>query len=215
MKNTIWNSIWKKNKYHTSLHPTNNVTSFYNFHLTKLKKNSKVLDCGCGNGRNFMYLAEKGFDVYGTDISTDIIKKNKIKFKKYKNKFFSGDIRSLDFNEKYFDVIISEGSLYYQDIKNIKLTINKFYHLLKTNGILRVYTKSINDNFFHTFDKTKSKEYKVQAKHWAKGLVLSFLTVKDIKIIFKKFKKLKIGIEEFNFINYKKKRSFYVITVKK
>jgi ubiquinone/menaquinone biosynthesis C-methylase UbiE len=211
-----WNKIWKKNEYLTNLYPTNNIIAFYEYHLSSLKKRSKILDCGCGSGRNFKYLVEKNFDIIGTDTSEDIIKKNKKNFNPYKNKFYLGDIRSLNFRENSFDAIISEASLYYQSIKDIKETIDKFYYLLKPNCFLRVYTKSINDNFFKTFKKNKSIEYKIiRKKHWENGLTLSFLTIKDIKIIFKKFTNLKIGIEEFNYVDLNKKHSFFIITAKK
>lgn len=157
-----WNTIWKNKSFYTNLYPTNNIIYFYKHHLSKMKKNSKILDCGCGNGRNFKFLSENGFDVYGTDTSPKIINDNKKKFKKHKNKFELGDIRFLEFKENFFDVIISEASMYYQSIEDLKKTIERFYYLLKPNGIIRVYTKSINDNFFKSFDKRKSKEYKVK-----------------------------------------------------
>jgi ubiquinone/menaquinone biosynthesis C-methylase UbiE len=205
-----WNLIWSKNKFFQLLddYPTNNILYFYNYHLVKLKKKSKILDNGCGGGRNFKFLTNLGFDVYGTDTSKFIINKNKKKFKKYKSKFFLGDIRALNFEENYFDVIVSEASLYYQNV-------NKFYKLLKKDGLIRVHTKSINDNFFMNFDKRLSKEIKIKKNHWEKNLTLSFLSLNDVKSIFKNFRKLQIGIDEFNYINYKKKHSSYIITATK
>ena len=211
-----WNLIWSKNNFlQLDDYPTNNIFYFYQHHLVNLKKKSKILDNGCGSGRNFKFLTNLGFDVYGTDISKFIINKNKKKFKKYKTKFFLGDIRELNFEDNYFDVIISEASLYYQDISQIRETVNKFYRLLKKDGLIRVYTKSINDNFFMNFDKRSSKEIIIKKNHWEKNLKLSFLSLNDIKSIFKNFKKLKIGIDEFNYINHKKKHSFYIITATK
>ena len=193
-----------------------NIVYFYKHHLYPPKSNTKILDCGCGNGNNFKFLTEKGFDVYGTDISPKIIIDNKKIFKRYKDKFKLGDIRSLDFQKNFFNVIISEASLYYQGINDIIETVEKFHYLLKPNGIIRVYTKSINDEFYESFDKKKSIEYKVKKKnHWEKGLTCSFLTLQDVKIIFKKFKKLKVGIEEFNYVDQNKKHSFFIITAKK
>ena len=62
----------------------------------------------------------------------------------------------------------------------------------------------------------KSTEYKITKRnHWEKGLTLSFLTLRDVKAIFKRFKKLKVGIEEFNYIDINKKHSFFIITAKK
>lgn len=44
-----------------------------NFHL--IPKNGKVLDLGMGEGRNAIFLAEKGYSVTGIDISSVAIKK--------------------------------------------------------------------------------------------------------------------------------------------
>ena len=41
---------------------------------------------------------------------------------------------------------------------------------------------------------------------------MTFLNFNDIKLLFKKFKRLKIGIDEFNYINSKKKHSYWIIT---
>ena len=93
-------------------------------------------------GSNFKYLTEKKFNVIGTDTSKDIIKKNKKNFLKYKNKFYLGDVRTLNFKENYFDAIISEASLYYQSIEDMKETIDEFYYILKPDRFLRIYTNN-------------------------------------------------------------------------
>ena len=60
-----------------------------------------------------------------------------------------GDVRTLNFKENYFDAIISEASLYYQSIEDMKETIDEFYYILKPDRFLRIYTKSIYDNFLN------------------------------------------------------------------
>ncbi len=212
MKKNTWNDIWKKKSYFVESGPTTNVAYFYNYHLKSLNRNSKIIDCGCGNGRNYIFLKKKGFDVIGTDISETVIKKNKKNFSKYKNKFLVGDIRNLKFNDNYFDALVSDASLYYQSKKDIFETVDEFYRILKKNGIIRIYTKSNRDNFYFNHKREKSFEYKVKKKHWENGLLMTFLNFNDIKLLFKKFKRLQIGIDEFNYINSKKKHSYWIIT---
>lgn len=50
--------------------------------VLNIKPPSKVLDLGCGNGRNSRVLLERGFDVYGIDFSPSAIEFAKKKKKK-------------------------------------------------------------------------------------------------------------------------------------
>ena len=210
-----WNNIWKRKIYWVGNDSTNNVNYFYNYHLKKLKKNSKILDHGCGNGRNFNFLTKKGFDVYGCDISEKVIQKNKKDFPKYKKKFFLGDIKNLNFKNNFFDAIVADASIYYQKKENMFKTIDIFHKILKKDGLIRVYTKSIFDNFYFNHKRKNSFEYIVKKKHWENGLLITFLSFKDVEKLFKKFKEVKIGIEEFNYLDFKRKHSYWVITASK
>ena len=65
-----WNQFYKKNSI-------NHESSFARFTLKKIKtNNSKVLDIGCGNGRDSYFFNKKGFKVTGIDISQKAIQKN-------------------------------------------------------------------------------------------------------------------------------------------
>lgn len=210
-----WEKIWKKKIYWVQSEPTKNITYFYNYHLKNFKKNSRILDYGCGNCRNFNFLVEKGFDVYGTDISKSVIAQNKKKFPKFKNNLFLGDLKKINFKSNFFDSIISDASLYYQTKKEMFDTVEKFYEIMKKNGIIRIYTKSIYDNYYFDHKRKNSFEYIVKNKHWENGLLITFLNFRDLKKLFSKFKKVKIGIETFNYINHKRNHSYWVVTAKK
>ena len=215
MKKNSWEKIWKNNKFLVNDNPTLNIINFHYHHLRKLKKNSKILDHGCGNGRNFNFLKNHGFDLYGIDISKTIINRNKKKFNKFKDKFYHGNIKELNFQSNYFDAIISEASLYYQERKKIFEEVAELYRILKKGGQIRVYIKSIFDNFYFKSNNKKTFEKSLNLQHWENDLTLTFLDLKDVKKLFNKFRNVLIGIEEFNYINYKKKHSYWIITAKK
>ncbi len=216
--NNSWEKIWKSNFSVIDKNiPSTNLSLFYKHHLIKMKKKSiRILDHGCGNGRNFFYLKKKGYDVYGTDISNHIIKNNK-KYLKSKNKFLTGTLKEIDFKNNFFDAILSDASLYYQKKKFMFEEVDEFYRIMKKGALIRVYTKSIYDNFYFNKKKNtnKSFEHKVELKHWEKDLNITFLNLHDVKKLFSKFRDVKIGIEEFNFTDFNKKHSYWVITAKK
>lgn len=89
--------------------PTSDIAKFYSL----FSVNSKVLDVGCGEGRNSIFLAEQGQNVDAFDISEAGIEKAKY-ISKTKNivvNFFVQDIGLFKF-EKEYDVVLSHGVLH-------------------------------------------------------------------------------------------------------
>src|SRR5690606_3960940 len=100
-----------------------------NYHY--LKAGSNILDMGMGEGRNAVFLAQKGFKVTGIDISSVAVKKANLLAKEY-NVQIKSVVASL---EKYpvpkesFDAIIC---FYYVD-RNL---ISKMKEWLKPDGVI-------------------------------------------------------------------------------
>ena len=74
----------------------------------KLKSGSKILDAACGAGRHSIYLAQRGFDVTGFDLSKTLLKKAKAdsENKSLKLNLFCADLRRVCLSKK-FDLIIN------------------------------------------------------------------------------------------------------------
>ena len=111
-------------------------------------KAGKILDVGCGNGRNLLYFAKKGFEVYGIDFSKEMIKqakemfnKNKIKLKS--NQLIVADMRKIPFEDENFDYIICVASLHHIPKKDHGTAIAEIKRVLKKNGecIISVWNK--------------------------------------------------------------------------
>ena len=75
--------------------PTLNIINFHYHHLRKLKKTQNFRS-RMWKWKNFNFLKNHGFDIYGTDISKTIIQRNKKKFNKFKDKFYHGNIKELN-----------------------------------------------------------------------------------------------------------------------
>jgi tellurite methyltransferase len=108
----FWETSYSKTDAATTFNkgkPSWDVIEVLENHLT----NGKVLDLGCGDGRNALYAANLGYDVTATDISQSAITKI-IKLAAEMNVDVQAsvqDMRSFT-SDDTFDVIISHGCLH-------------------------------------------------------------------------------------------------------
>lgn len=84
------------------------------FKKIKQENPKTVLEVGCGFGRNIKFLIEKGIQperITGIDISSVMIRKAKSYIGKCQVKLFVGDVCSLPFKRRAFDVVLMHGVL--------------------------------------------------------------------------------------------------------
>ncbi len=105
-----------------------------------LLKGAKVLDAGCGSGRDSDLLQSKGFDMIGMDISEGLIKEAK---KAYPSiDFVVGDLLDLPFPDKNFEGIWAHASLVHLETqKDTEQAISEFYRVLKSQGVVHIFVK--------------------------------------------------------------------------
>lgn len=132
--------------------------------LLKKRKVKKILDIGCGDGRNLIYLSKKGFLVTGLEIDKSILEKcmrmaDKEKAKNYV--LVEGVAEKLPFPDSHFDAIVCVTVL--ESIKRKKKALDEMSRVLKKRGIL-IMQETIK---YSTPDKkivrTRFKEGEIEA----------------------------------------------------
>ncbi|MFX0080988.1 MAG: class I SAM-dependent methyltransferase [Candidatus Hodarchaeota archaeon] len=99
-------------------------------------KNKKILDVGCGIGSLSFYLAKKGADVIGIDLSKNLIElcKKEAQKEKLTIEFKEMNAQIPDFEDESFDIIV--GSRIVHHLPNIELFFKECKRLLKRKGYI-------------------------------------------------------------------------------
>lgn len=146
------------------------------------KKRGKSLDVGCGNGRNSIYLAKKGFDASCIDISKSAANTAKKHAKDEKVKFNvkTGSVFDLPYKKDSFDVIIDSGCLHHLRKSEWKKYRGSILRVLKKGGYYYLHCFSITSGYRKNF-RPKKRNWSLRGMHYN-----HFFTRKEIDELFGK-----------------------------
>lgn len=137
----FWNNIYKTKEDKKPIYDL-----WLNKYIDILDKSKKspIIDLGCGNGGDTLYLREKGCKVISCDYSEEALKAV--------NKFIS-EVKTIQmdiskaspFDNESAELIIADLSLHYFNNETTKNVINEIKRVLKSSGYLIGRVNSIND----------------------------------------------------------------------
>ncbi|MBB6611873.1 class I SAM-dependent methyltransferase [Pontibacter sp. Tf4] len=108
----------------------------------RIQKGMKLLDAGCGNGRNVYYLMQAGVKVYGADVSETAIEKVKQLARELAptlpaRNYLVADLENLPFENAAFDVVICSAVLHFaRSEEHFKTIVSELWRVLKPGGML-------------------------------------------------------------------------------
>ena len=127
-------------------HPYKELQDYFKNYQVK----GKVLDLGCGQGRDALFLASIGYDVTAVDNSGVGIKQmlDKAKEQKIELKGIVDDVLNLKINDK-FEIILFDMLLHSFEKEDQVKILEKNLKLLKEDGILCiVFPNDLNSGYF-------------------------------------------------------------------
>lgn len=124
--------------------------------IAKLFKGARVLDLGCGSGRDASYLRDAGLNVVGVDLSEGLI--GEAKKKRRDIDFRVMDMENLDFEKQSFDGVWSKLAILHVERERLPLILKSVLTLLKPHGILMIETKQGEGEGFEPVSFSANKE---------------------------------------------------------
>lgn len=100
----------------------------------------KVLDAGCGGGRNLVFFLNNGYEVYGIDPQPDAVQDVKELSKTLspdnpRENFRVATAEALPFEDNYFDLVISSAVLHFADNRpHFESMLLSMWRVLKPGG---------------------------------------------------------------------------------
>ena len=120
-------------------------------------KKKKIIDIGCGNGRDSIFFCKKGYVVTGIDISKIDIKKNSIL--KNKNLFFLNFDIENDTTSKKFDIIYSRFFIHALTNKGEKKFIELVNKIKTKNTLVFLEFRNSKDEIFNKLKDRKHNKF--------------------------------------------------------
>ena len=100
----------------------------------------KILDVGCGGGRNIFYFLKNGFDVFGIDADAGAIAAVKAMAQQQapaipSDNFVLARVEDMPFQDAFFDLVICSAVLHFaNDKENFEQMLRSVWRVLKPGG---------------------------------------------------------------------------------
>lgn len=107
----------------------------------RITPHMRVLDAGCGAGRNSVYLMRSGADVFGIDtdpsqIDRIVTMKNQVAPALPASNFTVGRLTKLPFQDDHFDAVICSAVLHFaSDEREFEAMVAEMWRVLRTPGV--------------------------------------------------------------------------------
>jgi ubiquinone/menaquinone biosynthesis C-methylase UbiE len=187
----IWDKVYSKVSAFFGEEPT----SFSQICYIDFKKHhvKKLLELGCGQGRDTLFFASHDLDIYAIDSSKVAIEslKQKIRKEKISIKLRQFDAKQgIPFGNKYFDAVYSHMfyNMRFTDVE-LRFLFRESSRVLKNNGLLFFSVRSDKDVLYNKGQKIDNNIYEIN------GFQIRFFTKEQIKSFLVNYFEIK-NIEE-------------------
>ncbi|HSB57302.1 MAG TPA: class I SAM-dependent methyltransferase [Nitrosopumilaceae archaeon] len=201
----FWDNVYEKDTSFFGDKPSKFARSCYNL----MKKNDvkKILEIGCGQGRDCLFFTSKGIEVAALDYSKVAID-GLLEHAKQKDLIVYARVydakKPLPFDNCSFDAVYSHMFFSMRfSFNELKFIISEVKRVLKDNGFHFFSVRNHNDKFYAKGTKVDDEIYDIN------GFQIRFFTRKEIENLLVGFKMLEIKED------YEEPVTLYLVTSRK
>lgn len=194
--NTAWEKVYRKGELlKRDPHPDiGRIADVFEKERVK-----RILDLGCGGGRHLVYLARRGFDVYGLDSApTGLVYTLCVLAKEGLTAHFAlHDMSNLPYDNDYFDAVISIQVIHHNDLEGVKRTIGEIRRVVKREGLTWI-TMPVSKNEPSTKQKEIDPGTFLPLNGREKGLPHHYFKMEEIPALFSGFSIIDLHTDSTN-----------------
>ncbi len=108
----------------------------------RLQPGMRVLDAGCGSGRNLVYLLRSGYEVFGADSDVEAIEAVRVLAATLAPELPGANFRAeaveeMSFPDAFADVVLSSAVLHFaRDDRHFEAMVTEMWRVLRPGGLL-------------------------------------------------------------------------------
>ncbi|MBN1412718.1 MAG: class I SAM-dependent methyltransferase [Spirochaetales bacterium] len=156
----------------------------------KKKGFKRILDLGCGTGRNSVFFAENGFSVNAFDLSEEglTVLKKSIEGRDLDIMIDHGDMISLPYANNTFDGIIAFHSIYHTDKQGLEKVITEIERVGKPGcEVFVTFNSKTNPSFSNPTNKVINDCTVVKTEGLEAGIPHVYVDINDLRRVLKNF----------------------------
>lgn len=150
-----WDKTWSRFlKHQGMIAPSGKLIQLM---LSSINRGDSILDLGCGEGRNTIYLSRIGFRAYGLDLSPKGVKvlSNNLFEEEVKAYGLAGDARATPFRSASFSGILAHNLFDHLDENGFEAAFKECFRLLNPRGVLLMTVDALPANLNEKLVVTK------------------------------------------------------------
>jgi len=158
----IWEELFSQSQA-VYQYPADWLVRLWAVYLRRHLPTGRVLDYACGAGSNTVFLAEKGYDLYGADVAPSAVRLASAAFverklvEKPEERFVvvkPAGTAALPYANEFFDLILCSEALHYQDTKEaVRRVCSEFRRCLRPGGLVIVTMMGPRNVYIATYGK--------------------------------------------------------------